>query len=117
MSGMTLLMTDAAGVYIPQRFAENYFLGNWNITDAQNIRTILAGPTAEWYWDAWDEILSHAFHRDASGNIWTLHQDGDLWAVCVDLMTDEEYEGYFGESRDLDNDEQARWYDTSAELA
>jgi hypothetical protein len=101
MSGMTLLITDAAGVYIPQRFAENYFLGNWGFKDGdKDVETISAGPTAEWYWDAWDEILSRAVHRDASGHIWTLHQDGDLWAVCVDLMTDEEYEGYFGESRE-----------------
>lgn len=35
------------------------------------------------------------------GHEWFLYQDGDLWAVCPELLTDEEYENFFGESREI----------------
>lgn len=120
MSGVQLLMGDSAGVFLPRQFAHAFDAAFWGI--AQNDSdwmTVMNGPDEEWYWDAWQSVLDRAFHIDPNGNKWYLWQDGDLFAYCEDKMTDEEYEGFYGEprpERDLDNDEQSAWYDTSAEL-
>jgi hypothetical protein len=62
--------------------------------------TLREGPEAEWYWDAWESILTRAKHVDPDGNVWLLSQDGDLFAYCEDLMTEDEYADFFGYERD-----------------
>jgi len=118
MSGMNLLLSDSRGVYIPRDFAD--FGTHWDSVKAEDLEILAAGPDHEHYWDAWDDVLRSATYTDGNDNVWHLSQDGDLWAVCPDLMTDEEYYGYFGEHRsDLDADsrlETDNWYDTSEEL-
>jgi hypothetical protein len=100
MSGLTLLITDASGIYIPKEFCNRFAPESWGLSeDMAEWHICSMGPDTEWYWESWDEIVSRASHKDANGHIWSLHQDGDVWAVCVELMTDEEYEYYFGESR------------------
>lgn len=121
MSGIELILTDSRGIFIPRDFANfDHSIRSWNIDeDDVDFVTLRQGPDAEYYWDAWDSVLSRAVFVDARGNRWYLYQDGDLFAYCQDLMTDEEYENFYGEPRpecDLDNDEQSAWYDTSAEL-
>ena len=120
MSGMELLLSDNRGVYIPRDFA-------MHIQDMDNVtekdkEILSAGPDHDWYWETWDDVLSKATST-INGKIWRLHQDGDLWAYCEELMTDEEYENFFGEARERTNDldadsrlETDNWYDTSAEL-
>ena len=120
MSGIDLLLNDSRGVYIPRDFAQ-YFIG-WKGIEAEDVEILLAGPDeSDWYWETWDSVLYRAVYTDSNGNTWHLHQNGDLWAVCEKLMTDEEYYNFFGEARsDLDTDsrfETDNWYDTSAELA
>lgn len=100
MSGMMLLASDAAGVYIPQNFVHRFAPESWGIAEGDaDWERCSAGPDADYYWEAWDWVLTRACYKDADGHCWSLYQDGDLWAVCVELMTDEEYEGYFGEPR------------------
>lgn len=101
MSGMRLLASDALGVYIPQNFCELHDPVKWSLVeDDADWLACMAGPDkSDFYWDSWDWILTRAIYKDADGHSWTLYQNGDLWAVCVELMTDEEYEGYFGEPR------------------
>jgi len=122
MSGIELLVSDAHGVYIPQIFA-GFDFTNWTGVDSEDIEVLFRGPNHEDsqnYWDVWDAILYAATYVDANQNVWSLHQDGDLWAICEALMTDEEYYNFFGEHRlDLDADnrfETDNWYDTSMEL-
>lgn len=120
MSGIELLFSDNLGVYVPQYFANGFAPEAWGIAaDDKDWALLQAGPDNEWYWEAWDWVMTRAVHVDPKGNKWHLWQDGDLFAYCEDLMTDEEYEGFYGEPRpeaDLDNNEQEAWYDTSAEL-
>lgn len=75
--------------YIEVRVEALTCLPDWRSPD-DDWDTCLIGPDQEFYWESWDEILSHAVHTDANGNKWMLHQDGDLWCYCVELMTDEE---------------------------
>lgn len=125
MSGIELLISDSWGIYIPQRFAENF--RDWQNIDTDDQDVCEAGPDVEGsdYWEAWQNITMNATYTDRDGNVWRLYQDGDLWCYCEDLMTDDEYYDFFGERRershqlDLDADcrwETDNWYDTSAEL-
>jgi hypothetical protein len=98
MSGIQLLVTDNDGIYVPQRFIEKFDMSLWNNIDKEDIDTIKAGPDQEEYWYAWENILDMASYT-TQGNTWRLHQDGDLFAVCDKLMTDEEYEDFYGEPR------------------
>lgn len=101
MSGMMLLLDSARGVYIPRYFNDCFSMKSWNIEDNDSDLAILReGPENEWYWEAWDSILTRAVYIDGNGHRWYLYQDGDLWAYCRELMTDEEYEGFYGEPRE-----------------
>lgn len=76
------------GVYVPNLFAKNYDLAEWNVRP-DDINILLAGPDHEEYWDTWDEILSYAFCRK-DGKVYRLWQDGDLWAYCPEDELDDE---------------------------
>lgn len=86
-----LLIDEVVGVYIPQEFAKIYghnILGkdNTHYYDLSDDLVILKeGPEHSEYWEAWEEVLKYAKIRidGPRGNetIYTLHQDGDLWAV------------------------------------
>lgn len=91
-NAIQLLVDSCHGIYAPQRFVTNFDLSLWTNIDQENI-DILKDPDHEHYWEAWDETLNTAeFHH--SGYIWRLQQDGDLWAVCHELMTNEEKKNF-----------------------
>lgn len=96
--GINLLVSSAHGVYVPQAFVERYDLSLWNGIRDEDIETIKAGPDHEWYWDSWNDILNSATYSH-DGREYRLHQDGDLWAICAEQMTDEEYLNFFGVER------------------
>ena len=83
--GCQLLLSDVRGIYIPRDFAEGFDLNAWHIDFDVSA---LSDPESELYWDTWERVVSSAFLLDAEGNCFTLHQDGDLWAICPNLMTD-----------------------------
>jgi hypothetical protein len=96
-----ILINDSWGIYIPQRFTENFPAELWGIDpESDDWKTIAAGPEAENYWEAWDSILDKAKHVESEtgncpGVVWTLYQNGDLWAVAYDEMTEPEREEFF----------------------
>lgn len=100
MSGMELLLDGNRGVYIPRYFADivnSAVTDGWSGIDEEDLNIISSGPDHEHYWDAWDSVMSRAKFTDSKGNDWHLYQDGDLWLYCESLMTDNEYEDFFGE--------------------
>lgn len=99
MSAIHLLVPDAAGIYVPLRFVENYDLSTWNGIDQEDVATIKQGPDQEGYWDAWTNILTSATYSNG-GYQYHLHQDGDLWAVDYVAISDAEYKEFFGEERE-----------------
>ncbi len=87
-----LLIDGCNGIYIPKRFYEGYdWLGLPNDVDQ------LSDVDNEFYWEVWEDVLHEAYYIDSHGNKWLLWQDGDLWAYCYELMTDEEKHNLFGE--------------------
>ena len=99
MSGLSLLVSDSAGIYVPLRFVTDMDLSQWSGINDEDVKILQAGPDAEWYWEAWDSVLGSAY-ATINGKVWRLSQDGDLWAYCEELMSDEEYEGFFQRERD-----------------
>ena len=92
LDAVECLLSDARGQYIPRDFVANFTAKSWGLDDKKYqwaLDTCAAGPEEEGYWDAWMQILDNAEYKIA-GHVWRLHQDGDLWAVCYELMTDEE---------------------------
>ena len=95
--GVNYLMSSARGQYLPRGFKE------FIISDAWSNRAdfmLLRDDKDENYWDVWNDILDNFEAVDSDGNIWYLHQDGDLFAVCPALMSDKRYKEFFGTPRD-----------------
>lgn len=93
---VTLILSDARGVYIPRDFVtDNYneiavdHCAAWGISKEDG-EILASGPEHEFYWETWDDVLRNAEYTDEDGNKYFLSQDGDLWALCYDRMTDEE---------------------------
>ena len=76
---LILLLSDNRGQYIPQNFIEQYGDDLVNVSD-EDKQILLAGPYHELYSEAWDTVLMDGIIR-MDGNVYTLYQDGDLWAV------------------------------------
>jgi len=96
MNKINLLVSDANGIYVPQVFAKNFDLSLWNNIDEDDLATIESGPETEHYWDAWQNILESAEYIN-QGRVFKLHQDGDLWAIAYDELSEEERSSFFGD--------------------
>ena len=92
LDAVACLLSDARGHYIPRDFVANFDMTEWGLDfekDKWALDTCAAGPEEDGYWDAWEVICNKAQYTDGE-NVWELYQDGDLWALCYDLMTEEE---------------------------
>lgn len=98
MSGIRLLLDSNRGHHIPKVFVTQFDLSVWENIHPDDV-AVLADGESESYWDIWHHILQWATHTDDKGNVWSLYQDGDLWAVCPALMGDEEYYNFYGEEK------------------
>jgi hypothetical protein len=89
-----LLLGDSHGVYIPKLWADEItdqeeaeeFSVSW-----QDVLICQGGPDSEGYWDAWDSILREAQWSERDGDEWSLHQNGDLWALKLEVEIPEEW--------------------------
>ena len=100
---MVLMMSDSHGTYIPHHVVDD-MTDQWQGVSDEDRAICLAGPDHDAYWDAWDSILNSAYYIDDNGNKYTLHQDGDCWAICPELMTNEEYANFFGDMKPVPDD-------------
>lgn len=98
-NAIKIIANSAMGIYIPQHAAESLVSG-WTISDTDR-EILAAGPDNENYWDTWHTVVQNAEYTDTNGNVWRLYQDGDLFACCDSLMSDQEYVDFFGEERDI----------------
>jgi len=90
LPAVSLYCSDSHGVYIPRDFAESYNRSMWQGIDKDDVDVLCAGPEHEQYWDAWDNVLDNAKVVGDDGHTYTLHQDGDLWVICYERMTEQE---------------------------
>lgn len=93
------------GSYIPQEFAEdmrNENLHSYRFTNDSNVlkRMLIEldedGIDGEWYWENWNDILSHynEIRKMSTNEIFYLTQgeDGDVWLIHEDEL--EEWNEY-----------------------
>jgi len=82
-----ILLSDARGIYIPRDFLDFENICNEDgspIADKWKLeRAILKDPDDPDYWEAWDTILQYCYLHDGKGNIYFLHQQGDLFAISL----------------------------------
>lgn len=101
LDAIVLMMSDSYGDYIPQNFVDDVDLTAWHV-DADDAAILAKGPDVDGYWDSWGAVLSNAYYTDGDAK-YTLHQDGDLWAICPERMTNSEYSDFFGEMKPTPN--------------
>lgn len=92
-----LMMAGSHGVYIPKNFVNDVNLNDWHVSQ-DDAAILTTGPDHDAYWDVWTDVLDSAYYMDGN-NKYTLHQDGDLWAICAERMSNEEYENFFDEMK------------------
>ena len=93
--GIEVLCDSHHGQYIPQIMINRLVDSGWQGITEENVNDC-NDPRNEWYWGAWHDVENNATFTDENGNVWGLHQDGDLFAYCADLMTEEEKQNFFG---------------------
>ena len=101
-----LWLSDSRGIYIPRDFAASFSdrarsVANvsdedWDILDA--------GPDHEHYWDAWDEVISHAIVTDDLGREFFVSQEGDCWLIPCGMQWSDDREFWVWNDDDMDND-------------
>jgi hypothetical protein len=95
---VTLLLDARIGVFIPQDFIKMYG-DTWSGIEDDDKKILLEGPDREDYWDVWLKVEKDAFLMKGQYK-YTLHHDGDLFAICEELMLDEAYREFFGCERE-----------------
>ena len=96
LQAINLLLSNCRGVKIPQDFYNNFDLEKWHIKKSYFLNS-LNEVHSENYWSAWEEVLNNAYYLDDDGNKFVLYQDGDLFGICYEIMTDSERLEFFGE--------------------
>ncbi len=102
MEAVIFILSESRGMSIPRDFltdslgdiAEEHCIA-WELTaDNSDWWQDAADPCSEHYWECWDWILANAKYTTADGDIYRLHQDGGLWGICYEKMTDEEKKNF-----------------------
>lgn len=84
-SKISLLLDSARGVFIPRDFVTCFDLSKFQGIKQSYIEAC-KNPDCSGYWEAWEGILDNASYVE-DGRIFTLHQDGDLWLLCVSELS------------------------------
>ena len=75
------LLDGARGQFLPQAYAQHYrHVGGIYGIDDDAWDILAVGPEHEQYWDTWADVLDTAELHSNEGTF-TLHQDGDLYAI------------------------------------
>ena len=102
MEAVVYILSSACGIFIPRDFltddlgdiAEEHCIA-WGLDNSNSDWwKDAADPDSDNYWDCWNWILANAKYTTPDGDIYRLHQDGDLWGVCYEKMTDEEKKNF-----------------------
>jgi hypothetical protein len=86
LTNAVLLIDSHHGQYIPQLFADKF--GQFIENEAYNAD--LLSPDGEFYWESWEYVLDNTTIQ-IEGKPYTLYQDGDLFALPVEVTPTYEY--------------------------
>jgi hypothetical protein len=96
-NAVVLMVNGAHGVYVPETFATMIDPSQWSGISDEDLLALQLREFGEdgAYWETWDTVLNNATYTDKDGNVFRLHQDGDLWAYCIERMSLEEQQNMF----------------------
>ena len=83
-----ILLDSNRGIYIPRDFEAGILWRDFD--NVPNDIEVLKNPDHENYWDVWADVIDNATWTDKDGNTFILYQDGDVFLMCPELMTEEE---------------------------
>jgi hypothetical protein len=85
-----LYLSDSRGIYIPQHFVQQTRADCITGLKEGDRMILETGPEHEWYWEAWEVALNNVRVTDpATGTVYSLHQDGDLFLVPEGMEWDD----------------------------
>ncbi len=86
-----VLIDSATGIYLPQEFGEAFGEYIINRKDLSEDLETLRDPEHEWYWEAWDSVLSSTILKGDDGTLYhlTLTENGDLLAIPDDEQVED----------------------------
>lgn len=91
---MILLCSDHHGQYIPQHFAQSIKRDHVQNVSDEDWAILEAGPEHEQYWDAWIDVCDSAVLTDMHGVVYSIYQDGDVWAIPDGMEWSEDEQGF-----------------------
>lgn len=96
MEPQKLLITDAAGVYAWKQLAECYPL-YWESGEpiGDDVKAALMDVDALDYWDGVTYWQDDLYVKDDDGLLWSLYQEGDIWAIHPDAEWSDTLEAYY----------------------
>lgn len=94
-NAIVIIADSAHGQYIPQ-YAAECLSTEWTGLCEETRELLKAGPEHDYYWETWETVLDNAEYKDKNGNIWRLYHDGDLFAVCDEIMSVKQYTEFYG---------------------
>ena len=83
---LILLVDSHHGIYIPQIFSEQFA----DLLTTEQAKD-LSNPDNEFYWEAWEDVLSNIQVEDKKGNKYNIFQSEDLWAIPVNMEFPEDF--------------------------
>ena len=95
MKNIECIVDGSHGVFVPMVFAQTVNRALLSGVDAETLDYLAKEESVEDvdFWDIWDSVLNNA--RIAhNGKIYHLHQDGDLFIIDWDNLTEDESEAF-----------------------
>ena len=91
MENVKYIVDGAHGVYVPMVFAQTVNRALLSGVAVETLDYLAKEESVEddGFWDAWDSVLNNA-RITHNGKIYHLHQDGDLFAIAWDNLTEDE---------------------------
>ena len=91
MQNIECIVNSAHGVFVPMVFAQTVNRGLLYGVSNETLDYLAKEESMEddYFWDTWDSVLNNA-RITHNGKTYHLHQDGDLFAIDWDNLTEEE---------------------------
>ena len=91
MQNVECIIDGHHGVYVPLVFVQTVNRALLSGVAVETLEYLAKEESLEddGFWEEWDSVLNNA-RITHNGKIYHLHQDGDLFAIAWDNLTDEE---------------------------
>ena len=95
MQNIECIVDSRHGVFVPMVFAQTVNRSLLSGVSGETLDYLAKEESVEDvdFWDVWDSVLNNA-RITHNGKIYHLHQDGDLFAIDWDNLTEDESEAF-----------------------